>query len=620
MLAYQTEYLGLLKSASESVNPSAYPEDPMTFIEEADDRAKKSALAVERGTALLKRNLFPLLDNILSATDEDIDLLEEFAGNLMSMTEQSDVGLYYRIHLALLSYARQKKLRDMLIKELYLCGMALHNLETMLSPNNIRLYTARMRLYFSESASYFETEYDDITDPETRGYIHRSMGNIALSYPNISDEKTARAKLEVLKRSIGILSDPSVREKTPSLPWDVFLYKSHQERTTLMSFLRSGNAGPDVFAQVLESALFIEERQQREAREKGKPLQPRWQYAYLAARYHCGAISIEDFLGDLYSMASQYKDEYETASGVFTHLSVPALYMTYLGHITDEAEREKHYGNVKTLADGFFDWMVSGPSDSSNEKAMFFARQFLYSYIEVPDGIRFSDVLLNVFAARHPPSYLRMWIAGRTAEQLAKWAVEDCPEKLTGLEGTTTAEEVVKSKDGIASFILKAGTFYDVGTVHFVNMEATACRGIFEDEEALINLHTVCGAELLEKHESTKRLAAAARGHHFNFDGKGGYPMDFTPADNSERAMVCLVAVADLLASTVNETASRYRPAISFEQACKILEDGSGTRYAPFVAGLLQKPGRREQLSESINIWKRMAYLDMYRRREKMKL
>ena len=273
MEKYQEEYLELLKRAAKSTCPPAEEHSPDSFLEALSEANAASIEEIKRGTEILRENLFPLLDNILSASDEELESLNEFAGKLMSGVEQKDVGLHYRIHLALLSYARHSGLKEMLIRELYQTAMALYNLETMLSPNALRLFTVRMRVYFSEAASYFDSgDYDGITDAETRGYIHRSMGNIALSY-DTSDPESAKEKLAAVTRSINILSDPDVRAKTPSLPWDVYLYKSHQERTSLLSFLRTGHANPDAFAQVLESAQIVQEHQLKQMRERGEMLQ-----------------------------------------------------------------------------------------------------------------------------------------------------------------------------------------------------------------------------------------------------------------------------------------------------------------------------------------------------------
>ena len=611
MKAYQQEYLALLRDARTELPPSGATE-PEAFVQFS--RARQQAIA--RGTQLLRQELFPVLDDILAAPRQEVRSIGEFAGQLMAGGQQ-DVGLHYRIHLALMDRARQRKERDELIRELYLVGMSLYNLETMLSPNPLRLYTSRMRMCFAESASYFDTEYDDIQDPEIRGYIHRSMGNIALSYTS-SDPASSRAKLAACTRSIRILSDPEIRAKTPSLPWDTFLYKSHQERTTLLSYLRSGMAEPDAFAQVLESAQTIQQHQLQASRERGEPLQPRWQYAYMAARFHCGAMLLPEMLEGLYSLSTAGADNDFGFQSMFSHASAPALYLEYVNkYYKDDMHVHRLAARAGKMTRRLFPWLVRLP-DSDSETPMFFLRQFLYVYRERLCGIPFFDALQNVFAVCHPATYARMWIAGQAARQLALWAAEDCPERLVGLPGFKTVEDVTRRSQALGDFACQAGRLYDAGIVHFFSLENAACRGLFEEEEALLQLHVHCGWELLSRQPSTAVFADVARGHHRRFDEKGGYPVDFSISSSPMGPMICLIAVADALVSSAEETASRYRPYVPYETACARLREGSGTRYAPFAVSLLNDPARREQMGQLLERWKKDAFADLYRRREQM--
>ena len=617
MRPYQEEYLKLLKSVSESAGPDAGSMDPEKFIAAARDTVAENRRAVERGTRLLREELFPLLDDILSATDEELSDLMEFSGKLMNIRAQSDVWLHYRINLALMDYARHKNDRDMLIRELYLVAMSLYNMENMLSPNNIRLYSARMRMYFTEAASYFETEYDSITDPETKGYIHRSMGNIALSYEG-TDPVRAKLKLEAVTRSIRILSDPDVRAKTPELPWDQYLYKSHQERTTLLAFLRNGQAGPDTYAKVLESAQIVEERQLKAARERGEPLQPRWQYAYLAAMYHSGSISIHELLDGIYALSRSRPESDLSDQGVFAFVSVPAVYMEYSKFMPGGKLPEGGELRIRRMTDRMLSWLIRAPAGEGNEYLMFCVRQVLYAYREVEGGIPFSELLLDVFAARHPVSYVRMWIASRVSGRLTAWVAERRPNELVGVCGTADSEEVKARKDELVEFATKAGQFYDAGMVHFFHLENSACRGLFEEEEDLMRLHAYFGYRLLNAHRSTAAYAEVARGHHRFYNDRGGYPVDFDLSSTRLRPMIGIVTAADELASSVEETASRYRPVRTFDKVTEELISGAGNKYAPFIRELLNDADSREELRLAIDDLRREAFLDMYRRREEM--
>ncbi len=615
MKPYQKEYLELLRSAAQQVRPSADKLEPEAFVAATVETRRASLEAVRRGTELLRDNFFPVLGNIFEISPEEEADLTEFASELMRPGVGNDVELNYLIHQALLSRARRNGDRDGIIRELYYVGMALHSLEQMMSPVGMRLYSTRMRMCFTESASYFDTEYDDITDPEIRGYIHRSMSNIALGYTS-SDPASSKAKLAVINRAIAILSDPDIRAKTPSLPWDTYLFKTHQECTSLLNFLRSGQAGPDAFARVLESAQIVQERQLNALRERGQPLQPRWQYAYYAARYHCGAMRLSELLDLLYGLSTTCEDTDMSSQSLFSHLGAPSYYMDYSRRLTSSGEADSVELRISRMTRRAFQWLVRYPS-GDDELIMFHLKQFVYFYRDIPGGMPFYEVLQNALAARCPNLYARMWTASRIAAALTGWAVADCPEKLLSL-GYTDAADVRERAGELERLARRAGTVYDAGMIHFVNFEASACRGILRDEEFILQLHAFCGARLLLSHPSTEDLAPVAEGHHCRYDGKGGYPMDFSILDSPMRPLIGIIAVADVLVSTVEETSSRFRPFIAFDSAVERLREGSGTLYAPFAVSLLTRE-RLEELRVKIDAWRRDAYLDMYRRRAALK-
>ncbi len=589
MRAYQEEYLRLLAGAAQGPSPEA----------------------VERGTALLRENLFPVLDDILDAGEQELSDLYEFAEKLMS-GQARDVGLHYRVHLALMDYARHAGRTDMLLRELYKVGMSLYYLENMLVPDNTRLFSIRMRLCFTECASYFGTPQYDELDAESRGYVHRSMGNIALTYHD-SDPTTTRNKLAVLERSIRVLSDPDVRARTPELPWDTYLYKSHQERTSLLVSLRRGDAGPETYAQVLESAQIVQERQLAAFRERGVPPEPRWQYAYMAARYHCGAMLLPELLDGLYALSRSRPENDFSSLGFFAHMGAPAYYMDYAKGRPEPETLERDV-RVERMTRRMRAYLYALPPEENSDLLHFQLRQFLYVYDEDQGVIPFFELVQDFFATRFPAGFVRQWLVGRLARTLTAWAVEDCPEKLAGLCGTHSAGEVRERRGELEDFAMRAGRLADIGMLHFSCLETSACRGLFEEEEALLRLHAHLGANLLRGHGSTEAFADIALGHHRAFDERSGYPLDFSARGLAVRPMICLVSVADCLARADGDATFRSRPALSLDEALELVEKGAGTVYAPFAAALLTSFDRREHLRRSLPAWREEALADIRRR------
>ena len=614
MRPYQERYLALLSELRRASDLPCEQTDSDRFRQSVRQLCQQTRQRLAEGTALLREELFPLLDNILSASREELEDLMGFADKLMSVNAQKDTALCYRIHLALMGYARHKKDRDLLIRELYWTGMSLHNLEVMLTPLPVHLFLPRIRMCFTECASYFDTDYDQITDPQIRGYIHRSMGNIALTYPD-SDERSAKAKLAALKRSIAILSDPDVRAKTPSLPWDRFLLLSHQERTTLMNYLRSGAADPDVFAQVLESAQIVQRAQLRQAQQQDQPAPVRWQYAYFAALYHSGSIDLAEFLDVLYALSSALPDTDMSTQSMFSHLGAPSMYMEYARSM-GQREQRAHAGRIRAMTERMCRWLATVITGDYNQLLMFHLRQMMYAYIELPGCISFFDLVQNVFAARHPTSYARMWRASQIARTLCLWAAEDCPEELIGVLGCASGEEVRARAEELGAFTATAGRLYDVGMLHFFDQIQFSCRGLLEEESGLLQLHPYMGAELLKRHPSVAEFADIAWGHHCHYDEKGGYPIDFSPRQSPLRGLIYIITAADCLSAATDAVGSTYSEPKDFDTVYQEFLDQSGIQSAPFVVELLRPMERRQYMAEALERWSRESYEDLKRRRE----
>ena len=106
-----------------------------------------------------------------TAGAQQVAELEEFSFKLYDGRTELDVGLFCRIHQALLGLARFNEDRDAIIRELYWLGMgsnALCSKLVGLPLDDIWAYTIRMRQYFIEAAEYLR-DFDEIDSTETRG-------------------------------------------------------------------------------------------------------------------------------------------------------------------------------------------------------------------------------------------------------------------------------------------------------------------------------------------------------------------------------------------------------------------------------------------------------------------
>jgi len=205
MQPYQEEYLANLRQFT-TLTQRKRP-DELSFeqyagqlLEDGDRIARLGA----RNMELLRTGLFPMLDNLFSAGQEQLDELSGFSFQLFNGVIELDVGLFCQIHRALLSLARHNRDRPAMIRELYWLGLGRNGMVSKLvglEQKDIDPYTHQMRLCFTEAAAYLKY-FDEIEDDETRGYILRSRANIALGqFPSPSE------KIRLVKKTLQILQD-----------------------------------------------------------------------------------------------------------------------------------------------------------------------------------------------------------------------------------------------------------------------------------------------------------------------------------------------------------------------------------------------------------------------------
>lgn len=584
MREYQEKYIENLKEIIELNRISSeVPADAAAFLEERRQKIVRIRKIIIENTAMLRQSLFPLLDDIVSANEEEIKNLEDFAASLVSGVSQLDLLLNYSIHNALVVYARKWGKRDLLIKELYHTGMALFYMQDIIDRAGKNRYRWKMGMVFGEAASYIK-QYDEIKDPQIRGFIHRSMANLALSYKGINIEE-GQQKLKVIRRSLQILEDPAYHEKTPSLPWDLFIFKSHQERTTAIGLLRAGIHDSDIIREVMESAEYVRERQLENSRKKGiKPIL-RWQMVYESAQYHCG---VQPFSYLLHWMEKVYMERDESdfsEEGIYCNIFIPALYAEYVSKQGYQAKKKMVLNHMYRRIVAYVSSMSNNQMDEKMLRSLFACLQ---SFIEYPDGIKQKDFLLKLIVCRNPDAYVVLRMAAQISKMTAAAAFEKQPEILLGILGCKTVEDLHACKKEILQFVYESGMLHDVGMLTFNNMVRRIGRSWMEEEKEMYQYHVYAGQHVLARCASTHPYALTALGHHRFYNEKGGYPEEYTRKENPNQAATDIVSAAAFLVRLMDDITYVNRESMTLTQALnRMQKKDAGTRLSPAVVSLL---------------------------------
>lgn len=126
-----------------------------------------------------------------------------------------------------------------------------------------------------------------------------------------------------------------------------------------------------------------------------------------------------------------------------------------------------------------------------------------------------------------------------------------------------------------------AGFLHDIGKVTFDDVILNQDRVLFEEEEELVQKHTVIGYRLLNMFDETLDLAAPVFAHHERWDGLG-YPKGLKSEEIPLLARI--IAVAEAYDITVNPISGAEKTPI---QALKEIKEQSGTKFDPEVVNAL---------------------------------
>ncbi len=580
MREYQEKYLRNLKRVYElSAVPAVLP-DPGEYIESRARRARELRELSVENTAMLRRELFPLLDDIISASPEEIDNLEEFAASMNDRGAYLDLVLCWYLHNAIITYARRRGERDLLIRHLYHGAMSLFYMQEILRRAERNDYCRKMSLLFGEAASFIK-EYDQIEDMDSRGYIHRAMGNLALAYAGL-DEADGRRKLSAIRRSLQILEDPVYHEKSPDLPWKLYIMKSHQERTTALGVLRAGAADPQIQHEVMVSAEYVMDEL---SRRPGGIVPLRWRYAYEAAQYHCGVRPLSYLLNWLEGVYMERDEGDYSPEGFYCNMFLPALYASYLDHSREDLYSKKYV--LSFMYRRLEEYVRKMPDNQLSEATLSNLLACLQSFVEYPDGIQEKDFILTLVVCRSPDGYAASYMAARIAVMMVKRALRDCPEALLGALGLDDAESLWAGRGRLEEFVYEACLLHNVGDLALSNFRRRIGRSLLEEDENLIRGHVYAGAKLLAQSPSTRPYVYAALGHHRFFDGSGGYPEEYDRREDPNAMLTDLVSAAIHLVRLMDDMEAGPRGSLTLEGALERVKKESGTRLSPVWGGLL---------------------------------
>ncbi len=608
MQLYQQEYIANLKEIvmltmgerREKLSFEAY-------LEQSDRKRRRGEELVKRNMKLLREGLFPVLDHIYDADETEISELREFAGELTGGKEDLDGGLYCQIHKALLSLARMRKDRKEMIRELYCLGMGyygLYNKLVGLERKEIQKYTSQMRLCFAEAAAYLKY-FDEIEDTETRGFILRSRANMSLGQFNTPGEK-----IRMVKRTLEILQDKGFQEKEPGLPWDRYIFLTHQQMAASISYGRESTMTSRDVEDVMESVYIVYQRRFEEAAQRKQKMLLRPSFSYYVIEYFCGMFGIDGLLARMETLMDGADAADFSEEGMYGIISLPAFYSQYLNDYPDKIPGRAEY--VRNLYRRAMEYVEAFPREEESEKLFLYLRQLPSTFVEVEGGILYKQFLLKILMRFAPEIYVHSKVVADAAVVFCRLIIDEEPDFFDDMDSIREIGEPLEKRQAILDYARECGMLHDVGKINFMNLYSQTARQWFEEEYEMAHLHTNVGAAWLGERESTNMYAPVALGHHCWYDGSHGYPETYHRLECPCRQMVDIIGMLDWINNVV-DTATMYTGVEkSFREAVDAAIDLERRRFSPLLTARLRDKAIAEQMEKAFAEGRREAYRLLY--------
>lgn len=608
MQPYQEEYIANLKEISElTARKKSETQSFEEYLHDLSITKQKVGQIVERNMELLRNHLFPLLDHMFEADDVELDALQEFAGSLIDGRNELDAELFCQIHQALLSRARLAKDQNGIIRELYWLGIGHHNIcnkMTGLDLSKTEKYMSKMRLCFAEAAAYLKY-YDEIEDAETKGYILRSRANMALGQFRSPGEKIRLGRL-----TLQILQDKDYQAKTPELPWERYIYMTHQQIASSMSHCRNTNMSSQDIADIMDSVYIVYQKQSQETAEQNKKPPVRSAFSYYAIEYHCGLDTIDGFLNKMEQLMNDADPDDFSAESMYGLISLPAFYCQYLREFPERIpDREKY---IEGLYQRIWDYVIAFPDTSINEQLFFHLSQLASTFLETKNSLTYDKFLQRMMTRFAPGIYVHSYVVGKAAKVFGEIIMNEEPTFFDDIDFIQEIQDPGEKKQTVLDYAMECGILHDAGKINFVSLYTRTARHWFDQEYEMGHLHTTMGEIRLKERASTERYADIALGHHSWYDGSRGYPKSFKRLESPYRQMVDLIGLIDWLENVTHSSHLYTGVRKTFDSAVEEAIGLEGKRFSPLLTARLRDKKVTDQICSAFIKGRKEAYRQLY--------
>ncbi len=568
---------------------------------------------------MLDQVIFPLADSSELLTEEEIAMIRDFNDSLVNYmaVENLDGAIMSLLSDRLMQDAERKQDEEYLIQELHeqvvVCHTFMYMTSRIATNQEICAHFRNRGLAAAKRLmTYLDHETFSRLSDESKDHVLMATRFSATLYGSAggTTPELAHEWVLALEKAMAVYDDPFYRSEYPSYDWDYYLFRTLEYYSAIMDYMY--RTKPDS-ADLKKIVAAVERQEALYAVDEEKYSEyssyPMVLISYYQAKHLSGELSAEEYRNKLLGLYSARDRSAYDFDNLFVNLRCPLDTILSMDP-AQMTEREK------TLLGQFYHdacaYVFMMPNSGTLSELLELYTPLLLYFVEVPGKITFEEMGLRSLAAFHPPTYVHSRMVAHLSRCIVTHLLAEDPAQLIGVLGCKDVVEVEERKDEILSFTFHAALCHDFGKLPMIDTIFIYGRRLLDFEFDNIKQHPDLGTLLLGRNESVKRYVDVARGHHRWYDNSKGYPETFDTARSPVKTIIDIVACADCLDAATDTIGRSYNRGKTLEDFQKELEEGSGTRYAPYLSKLFQKPEVQEDLQYLLSEGRQNNYKNTY--------
>ncbi len=592
---------------------------PYDYMELLNSNFIKIGELSKENRAFIKAFVEPIIESDEELSQETIDNIDLFYRSLISAdsTKTLDIPIIFPLVDRMLEDAKKKgddnyyvQQLDKQVENSY--HMVNQTVRIIACPEIAERFREKGLKALDEILKYLDKDRFLKLDEGTREIvlINSRFGAALYDYEDDTPgaDEGIKNRISIIEKSIELYYDQFYRNATPEYDWNRHLYRCY-EYMLITEPVKVGSETAKYlmkYVDLLDKFIALNpEATEEYASEEYIELLKEY------TKYRAGVLSHDEHLRKMLEIWENADEDIDgSRESMVCNVTSAASYIMVAsrGKITEEIK-----ANIFTMYRRIISYAFHMPKLGNFASNLGAFSEMLMEFCELPGGITFMQMGLNLMAAIHPPTYIHSVMVAKIANCLTGHLIPRHPELFVGCQGCNTREEVLEHKDAFLGFTYNAGLCHDFGKLVIIDTIYIYGRKLLDMEQEIIQSHAATGAELLSRYESTRAYVNVAKGHHRWYDGKGGYPDKFDSINNPCRTATAIVACADCMDTATDKVGRSYNEGIELEDYIKEVIEGSGTRYAPYMAELLQLPEVVEDMQYLLTEGRKKVYRDTYR-------